>query len=158
MATTDVDRAWALMEKIGTCMLITWDGERQRARPMVAHVKPDEHAIYFLTDAHDEKDGQIGQFPIVTLTFADVSGQKFVSTTGHATVSEDRAKIRELWSVFAKVWWNSPEDPNIRLLKVEPHDAELWDSPGKILAAVKMLTIAATGAKLEIGENKKVAL
>lgn len=158
MSVNDVERAWSLMEKIGTCMLVTWDGERQRARPMAAHVKADQHAIYFLTDAHDEKDRQIEQFPIVTLTFADNSGQKFVSTTGRASITEDRAKVRELWTVFAKAWWDSPEDPNVRVLKVEPYDAELWDGPGKIMAVVKMLAVAATGAKLEIGENRKVAL
>lgn len=151
-------RAWNMMEKIQTCMLITWDGERQRARPMAATVKPAEHAIYFLTDARREKDDQIARFPIVTLAFADTGGQKYVSVTGHATVSSDRARIKELWSPFAKAWWDSPEDPNIRVLTVSPDDAELWDSPGTLIATVKMLTAAATGSRPDMGENRKVAM
>ena len=32
------DRVWELAEKINICMLITWAGERQRARPLAANV------------------------------------------------------------------------------------------------------------------------
>ncbi len=158
MSDDYVLRVWNMMEKIQTCMFITWDGARQRARPMAATVKPAEHAIYFLTDARREKDDQIARFPIVTLAFADTGGQKYVSLTGHATVSSDRAKIKELWSPFAKAWWDSPEDPNIRVLTVSPDDAELWDSPGTLIATVKMLTAAATGTRPDVGENRKVAM
>jgi len=107
MTENFVERVWEMMEKIGTAMLITWDGERQRARPMSAHVSQEEHAIYFITPADQEKTDQIEKFPIVTLTFADTGGQKYVVTTGHATVSNDRAKIKELWSPFAKAWFDS---------------------------------------------------
>jgi general stress protein 26 len=158
MADDDIVRVWELMEKIGTCMLVTWDGERQRARPMAATTRPAEHAIYFLTDERREKTDQIEKFPIVTLTFADTGGQKYVSLTGHAEVLHDRAKIKELWSPFAKAWWDSPEDPDIRVLRVSPDDAELWDSPGTLIATVKMLTAAATNTRPNMGKNEKVAM
>lgn len=158
MAENHKERAWELMEKIGTCMLVTWDGERQRARPMAAHVTPRDHAIYFLTDARRAKDDQVERFPIVTMAFADAGGQKYVACTGHATLSNDRAKIRELWSVFAKAWWDSAEDPNIRLLKVEPDDAEIWDGSGTLIATVKMLAAAATGKRPDMGDNRKLTM
>lgn len=53
------DRVWELSEKIKICMFVTWDGERQRARPLAANVDRDEHAIYFLTDVTGLKDDQI---------------------------------------------------------------------------------------------------
>src|SRR6201992_4433263 len=121
---------WELMEKIGTAMLVTWDGKSQRARPMSASVKPQEQAIYFLTDARRDKVEQIEEYPNVLLTFADTGGQKYVSLSGRATVSNDREKIKDLWSPFAKAWWDSAEDPNIRVLRIDPAEAELWDSPG----------------------------
>lgn len=31
-----VDRIWSLAKSIDFCMFVTWDGERQRARPMSA--------------------------------------------------------------------------------------------------------------------------
>jgi len=159
MRDDDVVQAWNLMEKIGTAMLITWDGHAQRARPMAATVRPAEHAIYFLTDVRREKVEQIEQFPTVTLAFADTGGQKYVVTTGEAQVSNDRQKIKDLWSPFAKAWFDSENDPNIRVLKVSPQDAELWDSPGTLITTVKMLAAAASGNKRpDVGENKKVTM
>nr|WP_292770465.1 pyridoxamine 5'-phosphate oxidase family protein [Mesorhizobium sp.] len=152
------DRAWELAEKINICMFVTWDGERQRARPLAANVIRDEHAIYFLTDVNGLKDDQIEKFPIVTMAFSDNSAYKFVSITGEATVTNDRAKITELWTPDNKAFWDSKDDPDIRLITVKPDDAEVWDSPGKIVSAVKMLTAAVTGAKMELGNNRKVTM
>lgn len=152
------DRVWELAEKINICMFVTWDGERQRARPLAANVDRDEHAIYFLTDVTGMKDDQIESFPIVTLAFADTGGNKYVSITGEATVSNDRARIAELWTPDNKAFWNSKDDPDIRLITVRPEDAEVWDSPGMIAATVKMLTAAVTGAKVELGNNRKVTM
>ncbi len=152
------ERVWELAKKINICMFVTWDGERQRARPLAANVMRDEHAIYFLTDVHGLKDDQIEEFPIVTLAFADTGSHKYVSITGEATVTDDRAKIAELWTPDNKAFWDSKDDPDIRLITVEPDDAEVWDSPGKIVATVKMLTAAVTGSKVELGNNRKVTM
>ena len=152
------DRVWDLAEKINICMFVTWDGERQRARPLAANVDRDEHAIYFLTDVNGMKDDQIEQFPTVTLAFADTGAYKFVSITGEATVTNDRAKIKDLWTPDNKAFWDSENDPDIRLITVIPEDAEVWDSPGRLVSAVKMLTAAITGAKVELGNNRKVKL
>ena len=153
---SDTDRVWDLMEKISICMLTTHDGEQIRSRPMAAFVRRGEDAIYFLGDAHHHKDEEIAENPHVGLAFAD--GQKFVSVTGHASVSRNIAKIKELWSPMVKAWWNSPDDPNIRLLTVTPDDAEFWDGPGKIIGTIKMITAAATSSRPNYGENRKVTM
>lgn len=153
-----VDRVWDLAKRIGICMFVTWDGERQRARPLAATVDKDEGAIYFLTDINGHKDEQIAQFPTVTLAFADHGHSRYVSLTGKATMSNDRTRIKELWSPFAKAWWDGPEDPAIRAIKVVPDDAELWDSPGRIVTTISMLAAAVTGRSPKIGENAKVVM
>jgi len=152
------DRVWELAEDINICMFITWDGERQRARPLAANVDRDENAIYFLVDVNGMKDDQIEEFPVVSLAFADTGGNKYVAITGEAMVSNDRFKISELWTPDNKAFWDSKDDPNIRLITVRPDDAEVWDSPGKIVSTVKMLTAAVTGAKVELGNNRKVTM
>jgi len=154
----NVDRVWELMKKIGFAMLVTCDGDKLRARPMSAYLKRDENAIYFLTDARHHKDEEIARDPSVNLSFADAGGQKYVSVTGTAVVDNDRAKIKELFSTPAKAWWNSADDPNIRVLKITPDDAEFWDSPGSVIAYVKMAAAAVTGTRPEIGDNRKVAM
>ena len=154
----DAERAWELMEKIGFAMLVTRDGDRLRARPMSAYLERDSNAIYFLTDARRHKDDEIAKNPSINLSFADAGDQKYVSLTGTAVVSNDRAKIKQLFSTPAKAWWPSADDPNIRVLKITPDDAEFWDSPGTVISYVKMAAAAMTGTRPEIGDNRKVAM
>ena len=154
----NIERVWELMKKIGFAMLVTRDGDKLRARPMSAYLERDENAIYFLTDARRHKDEEIARDPRVNLSFADAGSQKYVSLTGTAAVSNDRAKIKELFSTPAKAWWDSAEDPNIRVLKITPDDAEFWDSPGSVISYVKMAAAAVTGTRPEIGDNRKVAM
>lgn len=153
-----IDRCWELAEDIDFCMFVTWDGERQQARPLSARVRRNEHAIYFLVSAEGHKNGQIERFPVVNMAFADIKAMNFVSISGTARLSADRAKIRELWSDFDKAWWDSAEDPDIRLLTVTPERAELWDSPGRLVAFTAMLTAAVTGAKPDFGDNATVRM
>lgn len=154
----EAQRAWDLMKKITFAMLATKDGDKIRSRPMSAYVEQHEGAIYFLTDARRHKDEEIARDHHVNLAFADAGSQKYVSVSGTAAVSNDRAKIKELFSTAAKAWWDSAEDPNIRVLKVTPDEAEYWDSPGTLVSYVKMAVAAATNTRPDLGDNRKVAI
>ena len=94
----DTDHVWDLMKKIGFAMLVTHDGDKLRARPMSAYLERENNAVYFLTDARRHKDDEIARNPNVNLSFADASDQNYVSVTGTAVVSNDRAKIKQLFS------------------------------------------------------------
>jgi len=165
------DKAWKLAEKIRIGLFTTWDGTQQRIRPLTATVDRDEHAIHFLIGV----DGgttlaeatnvppltlaeQIEKYPTVAIAFADQGGSDYVTITGEAEVSDNRTKIKELWTPFAKAWWDSADDPNIRLVTVTPDNAELWEGPNKLVAYAVMLTAAATGAKPPVGDHGAVRL
>lgn len=152
------DRVWELAKSIDFCMLTTWDGEAQHSRPMSARVMRDEGKIYFLADASGRKNAHIERFPKVGLTFSDTTGNKYVALTGMAAVSNDRAKIKGLWSDFDRAWWDDENDPSIRLVTFDPQEAELWDSPNRIVATAKMLTAAVTGARPEFGDHGEVKM
>ena len=158
VSSDDIDRAWDLMETVRFCMLATWNGRELRSRPMGAFVRRDEGAIWFFTDQRAHKDEEIRQYPQVNVGFADPGGQKYVAVSGTAEVSDDRAKIRELWSMPTKFWWDSPDDPNIRLIKVTPQAAEFWDSPGNLVSDLKVTFGLLTGTHPSAGERKKVAM
>ena len=157
---TDQDRAWELIDEIGLCMLVSHDGtgDQLRARPMGAHARRDEDAIYFLTDLRAHKDDEIEINENVCLCFGDNGSYKYVSVTGTANLLDDRARIAELWTTAARAFWESKDDPNIRVLKVRPTLAEFWDSPGKIVTSVKMAAAAVTGSRPDLGSNRKVLL
>jgi general stress protein 26 len=154
----DVDHAWDLMEEIRICMLVTRDGPNIRSRPMGAYVRRHENAVWFLTDIRHHKDEEIDAFHEVCLAFADISDKKYVSVTGRADIVDDRAKVNELWSTPAKAWWETPDDPNLRILKVTPSFAEYWDSPEAMVSYVEMAAATLTGAEPDMGENRKVKM
>jgi general stress protein 26 len=154
------ERVWSLMQDIKVAMVVTHDGQgdRLRARPMAARPDRQANAVFFLTDANAGKDDEVERNSNVCLAFADIKGQKYVSVTGVAHVSNDRSKIRELWSVVDKAFWKNADDPAVRLMKVEPVVAEYWEGPGLVVSFVKMIGAALTGGERDFGDNKKVEL
>lgn len=78
--------------------------------------------------------------------------------SGQATLSNDWAKIRQLWTTWAKAWWDSAEDPAIRLLTVTPNNAQYWDSPGTVMSYVKLLAATMTASRQAVGDSATVRL
>lgn len=152
------DRIWELAEKIDIGMFTTWDGQQQHSRPLSARVKRSEHAVYFLVDVGGEKNAQLEASPKVSCAWADNGNYKYAVMSGDAKLTDDRAKIAELWSDFDKAWWDDKSDPTIRLLTLTPDNGELWDSPGKAVAMAKMVVAAVTGSAPHMGDNAKVSL
>lgn len=155
---SDMERVWKLVEKVRFCMLSTLEGEDIRARPMTAHLDRDDHVIYFLSDAASPKDEDIAKNPSVGLAFADVDDQNYVSISGRAQIINDREKIAELWSTPARAWWDSPDDPSIRILKVTARDAHYWDGPGSAASYIKLLSAAAAGGRPDVGDEGRVSM
>jgi general stress protein 26 len=158
MSEVSIEHVWDLMESVRFCMLSTWTCTKLRSRPMGAFVSRREGVIYLFTDMRAHKDEEIAEFPKVCLGFADTSSQKYVSVSGAAEINSDREMIKKLWSIPVKIWWDSPDDPNIRLIKVRPDEAEYWDSPGNVASSVKVALALLTGAHVNYGEHKKVSL
>jgi general stress protein 26 len=157
MSEHGTERVWELMESVRFCMFSTWNGSELRSRPMGAFVRRQEGAIYFFTDARAHKDEEIVLFPNVCLAFADPHRQKYVSVSGIAEMVSDPALVRELWSIPTKLWWQSPDDPNLRLIKVTPQDAEYWDTPGNVISSIKVAFVLATGKHVNYGDREKVS-
>lgn len=160
------DQAWALADKIKFCLFTTWDGEEQRMRPLTAHVDRARHRIRFLVSVSGgtamAKAGiappltlveQVNRYPTVTMGFADTKSSDFATITGVATVSNDRGQIREVWTPFAKAWWESPDDPDIRLIEVNPQKAEVWIGPNKLVAYGVMLAAAVSDVRPDMGKH-----
>lgn len=159
MSTDEVvDRIWELARKIDICIFTTWDGEKQQGRPLSARVDRDEHAVYFLVDVEGHKNEELAEYPVVNLSWTDSSNYKYVTMSGKASVSNDRAKIADLWEKSDRAWWDDATDPAIRLVTFVPEEGELWDSPHKLVAGAKMLFAAVTGAKPDFGDNAKATL
>jgi general stress protein 26 len=154
------DHVWDIAEKIGICMLTTATDHGMRSRPMHAVPDRDTGCIWFITDQRGAKDEEIKAAPDVCLAFADTRSNTYLSMTGRAETLCDAAKARELWSPETQAWWpKGPTDPDVRVLRAVPDQAEYWDARGNsITVALKLAAARLSGHPRDLGENKKVAL
>jgi len=153
----DASKVWDVVEKVGIAMVITRDGDLLEGRPMQARPDAEAGVIYFMTDGETVLR-QIAEDSRVMLSFADKGGQNYASIDGVATIKNDRAKIKELWTPWAKAFWDSPDDPAIRVLVFQPEHARYWDAPNAVVTSLVMLGAALSGKKPELGKSGEVNL
>lgn len=154
------DRVWDIITEAHICMLVTNSLDGLRARPLDARPDREEGAIYFLTDIRGSKDDDIEEDSRVCLLFIDPAAKAYLSITGDAAVVKSASLARKFWKKADKVWWpEREEDPNLRVLRVTPQYAELWDGPSDPKVASREFAIArAKGTKPKLGEKIKVVI
>jgi general stress protein 26 len=150
------DRIWKIADNVDPCLLVTRAGDGQRVRPVFGRVRRDEGRIYVLTDTRGEKLDQIAAHPRVSLAFADIRANDYVVIEGTARILDDRAKIEELWRFSDESFWQSPDNPDLRAIAIEPDGAELWDGSNVLVTGAKVLAERLVGARVELVENAKV--
>lgn len=94
------------------------------------------------------------------LAFIYAKEKVYLSVSGEAVITTDTDKARELWNEHQQVWWpDGPEDPNVRVVRVTPHRAEMWDGPASsAVAAFEFGKARVTGKKPNLGEKRKVTV
>ena len=81
----------------------------------------DDGNLWFLSASDSHKNHELSIDPSVKLYFQDSAHSDFLYLEGSATVSHDKAKIKELWKFIIKTWFTEGEDdPRIRVIKVSP--------------------------------------
>jgi general stress protein 26 len=153
-------RIWDLLEQTGVGMLTTRSGEGLRARPLEARPDRDAGVIYFITDVRGLKDDEIEADRHVCFTLTNAHDKAYLSITAQAVVLRDALLAAKFWKKTDDVWWpGGPEDKHVRVLKLEPLRAELWDGPSSsLVAAYEFAKARATGEKPNLGENRKVTI
>src|SRR5581483_4963416 len=128
-------------------MLTTRFSGGMRARPL--QPRPDYAAgiIYFITDVRGLKDDEIAAHPDVCLVVINLRETAYLSIGGRAEVIDDHALAARFWKKTDDVWWpGGPADEHVRVLKLEPHLAELWDGPpSSLVPAYEMTKARVTG-------------
>lgn len=160
MADDNKEKLYDLIDDIKIAMLTTVESNGAlHSRPMANQKADDDGALWFFTEKDGTVTRNIRADPKLSLGYA--SSGAYVAVTGRGVMSEDRAKIAELWSEDAAAWFpKGKEDPNLILLKVIPEIGEFWTYPSKPLSqAIGYVKAKLTGEPADdIGENRKVAL
>lgn len=154
-----IEKLKELILDIDFCMLTTIDAGHFRSRPMSTQEFEFDGDLWFFTSDDTHKVGEIEKDNRVNVAYSKPDNDTYVSVSGRAEISKDRAKIEELWSPVLKAWFpEGLDDPHLCLLKVSVEQAEYWDTPsGKIVQIIGFVKAIATGQEAGYGENKKIS-
>lgn len=125
---SDLDTFYEMIDHIDAAMMTTRrsDGHLQ-SRPMATQKHAEGADLWFVTTEGTSKLDDLADDPHVNLAYYNPSSREWASVSGTATVSRDRATIRELYAADWKLWFpddgadprhGTPEDPRMVLIGV----------------------------------------
>jgi len=159
-AAQRVDHLREVLDNAGVVML-TAEHEGLHSRPMTLLNIDDAGGLWFLVDG-----GEMWVQALIDRPMVDVSADlhtdgRWVSVSGVAVLSDDRVAIHALWTPTAKAFWDSADDPSIRVLRVDPTVIDVWHgtpSPlGRVLAIGKAVLTGETSDTSEDDPSEAVA-
>jgi len=126
MAEHATEKFWDMIKGFDTCMVTTRDGETLRARPMAPRLSKERGEILFITEKSSHKVGEVAGDDQVACTFTKHG--EYVALSGTASVTQDRARIDEIWDAEMEAWMPQGKDgPDVAVLVIKPSQAEIWD-------------------------------
>ena len=133
---TELEKFYELVEDIEVAMMTTRRADGHlRSRAMATQKRAAGADLWFVTADGSAKLADLAHDPHVNLAYFRDSNMEWVSVSGIATVSRDRARIRELYATDWRAWFGdegdprhgTPDDPRIVLIGVAVHAAEFLE-------------------------------
>jgi len=148
-----IEKMKELVDKAETCFFCTaaTSNDSTGTRPMSVQEVDDQGNLWFLSADDSHKNQDLDRDPSVKLYFQGSAHSDFLTLSGRASISRDKAKIKQLWEPIVKTWFTEgQDDPRITVIKVTPADGYYWDTKhGAAIAGAKMLVGAAIGKTLD---------
>ena len=154
-----VDKLKELAESAKICMFTTFTTSRPMpSRPMAIQGVDDDGTLHFFSATNSDKNAQISADNDVQLFFENNGSSEYLSVYGKATISNNREKINELWTAWAKAWFqDGPNDPKLSLVSVKPITSEYWDTKhNKMVSLLKIAASIVTGKTMDDGVEGKL--
>lgn len=160
---TELDKFYGLIEEIKVAMMTTRrpDGHLE-SRAMANQKQAAGADLWFVTAEGTGKLRDIAHDPHVNLAYYKTGSYEWVSASGVARVSKDRATIRELYEPDWKAWFGADgdprhgtaDDPRIVLIGIDVHAAVfLGVNKPKSIVLFELAKGWLTGARVEAGET-----
>jgi general stress protein 26 len=161
------EELWKLVDGIETAMMTTRGRDGMLvSRPMATQKRASGADFWFVT-LRGPKVEEIEADPRINLSYYRDRTREWVSVSGEAEISKDRAKIRELYAPDWKAWFpneggkkdGGPDDPRILLIGVNARSAQYMtvDKPQPVVF-FEFLKGMVTGKAADFGEVKRVSL
>ncbi|HUQ53489.1 MAG TPA: pyridoxamine 5'-phosphate oxidase family protein [Gammaproteobacteria bacterium] len=135
------------------------------SRPMATQARAAGADLWFVTDASAYKLDELEQEPHVNLAYYNQKSREYVSVSGTGRISNDRAKIAELYRPDWKAWFDgdskeagTPDDPRIVLIAVDVESAVYLkvDKPRPVVL-YEVVKGMLTGSTPDLGETQRVS-
>ena len=152
-------RLWELIRDIRFAMFTTrHENGHLHSRPVTTQNSDvdDDVNLWFFMSRSGDPVADLGSDPTVSVVYADPGKDRYVSISATASVIEDAAKKRQLWSTLAEAWFpGGVDDPDLALVQVRIIHASYWDvKESKLVQLYHMARAAFTGRPpTELGEH-----
>ena len=160
------DELYGLIEGIEIAMFTTRRADgRLVSRPMATQAQAAGADFWFVTERSADKLEELEHESQVNLAYYNQKSREYVSVSGIAHISDDRAKIRELYRPDWKAWFSgdsrdagTSDDPRIVLIAVEAESAVYLkiDKPRPVVL-FEVVKGMLTGKRADIGETKRAS-
>ena len=100
----NLDRIWAIIERVGVCMLTSQGARGLRARPLEARPDRSSRLIWFVTDLRSTKEHEIAADHQIGLVFVDKTENAYLSITTSAETMRDREVAASIWRATDNMW------------------------------------------------------
>jgi general stress protein 26 len=163
---TELEKFYALVDEIEIAMMTTRrpDGHLE-SRAMANQQRAAGADLWFVTADHTAKLRDLEQDPHVNLSYYKDRTREWISVSGIATISRDRAKIRELYASDWKAWFpeegdprhGTPDDPRFVLIGVDIHAAVFLEvNKPQPVVLYEVAKGWLTGAAPDVGEMHRL--
>jgi general stress protein 26 len=116
--------------QVGMLTTVQANGEL-RSRPMLC-ADCDFDSLWFLVKESKPLIAEAIGDRVVNVTFASPEKRQYASITGLARLVEDEKMAQKLWRPELKSYFpNGLEEPDLALLRVDFHHAQVWDADTK---------------------------
>lgn len=159
---TELEKFYALIEELDTAMMTTRRADGHMRSRAMANQKPAAGAdLWFVTTDNTAKLGDLEQDAHVNLAYYKDRTREWISVSGLATISRDRAKIRELYAPDWKAWFpeegdprhGTPDDPRMVLIGVQVQAAVFLEvNKPQAVVLYEVVKGWVTGSDPDIGE------
>lgn len=157
-----VEKIRELAEKAKTCFFCTHihQGGSITTRPMSVQKVDEQGNFWFLSARDSYKNEEINNDSSVQLFFQGSAHSDFLSVYGQASITDEQAKIDELWEPLLKTWFTEGKnDSRITVIKVKPVEGYYWDNEhGNAVAFAKMVTVAIMDKTLDDSVEGKLSV
>ena len=154
---SDRDTFWKRLDGINAGMLgcaPDW-----RLVPMSHYADPEQGALWFITaEGTDLVEATRGGPKLAAHVIGSGPDELYARIEGKLELSNDRAKLDELWNAVASTWFeDGKQDDDIRLLKLSISAAEVWATTGGIGFLYQVAKSKVTGEQPDMGEHFEVS-